>query len=580
MNLEEKPFYLNKEQIAYVDNTLAHMSLDDKIKQIFIDMAAPVNEQMIKNIVQTKKFGGIRYMNQDSKKLKELIGNYQKYSDIKLIVAANTEAGGNGACSDGTYIGQEIKIAATNDKKYAYELGRISAIEAKAIGCNTLFAPIVDINRNWRNPIVASRTFGSDPKIVSEYAKEYLRAAHENKVACVCKHFPGDGIDERDQHLTNSLNSLTKEEWDQSFGYVYKEMIEAGCEGIMAGHILLPSYEKYFNPNLKDNEYMPATLSPYLLKNLLREQLGFNGLIITDASHMVALTSKMKRSNLIARAIMSGCDMFLFYNDFEEDFNYVKESILNNELTIERLDEAVRRILAFKAHLNLDKPISEEDNLNLIGLDEYKAIQREVSRKAITLVKSIEANVLPISPNKYKKILVVHHDISNPFNSYITNKNSLKYYELFSNNLKERGFEVEIYTPVLEQLKNASSDEVRELMGKLYTSKSAIKSLTDKYDLVIHLANVPGNGVVQRLDFALTKGAIDIPWYVNELPVIFISMNCPFHLRDVAQVKTYINCYDTMDHTVDELVKKLVGEDEFMGVSRVNCFGSSEDTKW
>lgn len=580
MNLEEKPFYLNKEQIAYVDNTLAHMSLDDKIKQIFIDMAAPVNEQMIKNIVQTKKFGGIRYMNQDSKKLKELIGNYQKYSDIKLIVAANTEAGGNGACSDGTYIGQEIKIAATNDKKYAYELGRISAIEAKAIGCNTLFAPIVDINRNWRNPIVASRTFGSDPKIVSEYAKEYLRAAHENKVACVCKHFPGDGIDERDQHLTNSLNSLTKEEWDQSFGYVYKEMIEAGCEGIMAGHILLPSYEKYFNPNLKDNEYMPATLSPYLLKNLLREQLGFNGLIITDASHMVALTSKMKRSKLIARAIMSGCDMFLFYNDFEEDFNYVKESILNNELTIERLDEAVRRILAFKAHLNLDKPISEEDNLNLIGLDEYKAIQREVSRKAITLVKSIEANVLPISPNKYKKILVVHHDISNPFNSYITNKNSLKYYELFSNNLKERGFEVEIYTPVLEQLKNASSDEVREIMGKLYTSKSAIKSLTDKYDLVIHLANVPGNGVVQRLDFALTKGAIDIPWYVNELPVIFISMNCPFHLMDVAQVKTYINCYDTMDHTVDELVKKLVGEDEFMGVSRVNCFGSSEDTKW
>lgn len=580
MNLEEKPFYLNKEQIAYVDNTLAHMSLDDKIKQIFIDMAAPVNEQMIKNIVQTKKFGGIRYMNQDSKKIKELIGNYQKYSDIKLIVAANTEAGGNGACSDGTYIGQEIKIAATNDKKYAYELGRISAIEAKAIGCNTLFAPIVDINRNWRNPIVASRTFGSDPKIVSEYAKEYLRAAHENKVACVCKHFPGDGIDERDQHLTNSLNSLTKEEWDQSFGYVYKEMIEAGCEGIMAGHILLPSYEKYFNPNLKDNEYMPATLSPYLLKNLLREQLGFNGLIITDASHMVALTSKMKRSKLIARAIMSGCDMFLFYNDFEEDFNYVKESILNNELTIERLDEAVRRILAFKAHLNLDKPISEEDNLNLIGLDEYKAIQREVSRKAITLVKSIEANVLPISPNKYKKILVVHHDISNPFNSYITNKNSLKYYELFSNNLKERGFEVEIYTPVLEQLKNASSDEVREIMGKLYTSKSAIKSLTDKYDLVIHLANVPGNGVVQRLDFALTKGAIDIPWYVNELPVIFISMNCPFHLMDVAQVKTYINCYDTMDHTVDELVKKLVGEDEFMGVSRVNCFGSSEDTKW
>lgn len=575
IDLSAKPFYLNDEQTAWVNETFSNMSVDDKIKQLFIDMAAPVPEQAIKAIVAERKLGGLRYMNKDSKSIAALLDAYKKASAIPPIIAANTEAGGNGACSDGTEVGCETKVAATDDIKFASAMGEISAKEAKAVGCNTLFAPIVDINRNWRNPIIATRTFGADEKKVAAYSLAYMQAAHSQGVACVCKHFPGDGIDERDQHLANSVNSLSQKEWDSTFGYVYKSMIDGGVEGVMVGHIMLPAYEEERD---KNGSCLPASLSRELLEGLLRGKLGFNGLIITDASHMVGLTGRMSRSELVPRSIAAGCDMFLFYNDYAEDFEYVKDGIKRGILTHERLDAAVMRILAFKAHLNLHRPAAEAD-LSSVGCDAHKEVAKEVAKRAITLVKNNQQGVLPLTSQKYKKILLIAHNSVNPFNSYIS-ADKIKYHELLKSELEELGFEVEIYTPVLEQLSRASVSEVKQIMDKLYTSKSAVKDLKDRYDIVIQLANVPGNGVVQRLDFALTKGSIDMPWYVHELPVIFISVNCPFHLFDVPQVQTYINCYDSNEYTIKSLCKKLIGEEQFTGVSPVDAFCGTPDTRW
>ncbi len=129
------------------------------------------------------------------------------------------------------------------------------------------------------------------------------------------KHFPGDGIDERDQHLSFAPNWLSCEEWDATFGKVYGGLFEAGLPSIMAGHIALPEYVKYFNPEATTEElYMPATLSKYILTDLLRGKMNFNGLVVTDASHMVAMTSAMKRSEMLPTAIAAGSDIFLFLN--------------------------------------------------------------------------------------------------------------------------------------------------------------------------------------------------------------------------------------------------------------------------
>ena len=150
---------------------------------------------------------------------------FQTYSKIPVLSAVNVEAGGNGASSDGTNVGQEIKVAATGDKEYAYKMGQICGRETRATGSNWAFAPIVDLTMNWHNPAISTRAFGKDPDMVLAFAKEYFRGISESGIVCAMKHFPGDGVDERDPHIATSVNSLSCEEWDNTFGKVYRGMI-------------------------------------------------------------------------------------------------------------------------------------------------------------------------------------------------------------------------------------------------------------------------------------------------------------------------------------------------------------------
>lgn len=315
VDLTKKPYFLEKEDIQWVEDTIAGMTTEEKIGQLFVNMGSERSEEYLKDVLEKYHIGAVRYNPGTSKEVHEQNRILQENAKIPLLIAANTEAGGNGACTDGTEIGVEVKIGATKDPKYAYEMGRVSGIEAAALGCNWSFAPITDINRNWRNPIISSRSFGSDPDMVLEMSKAYMKGFMESNMVCAMKHFPGDGIDERDQHLSNSVNTYSTDEWDATFGKVYSGMIDAGVHTVMVGHIMLPSYQKYFNHQMELEDTLPATLSKELIDGLLKEKLGFNGMVVTDASHMVGMTSVMKRSKMLPTAIAAGCDMFLFFND-------------------------------------------------------------------------------------------------------------------------------------------------------------------------------------------------------------------------------------------------------------------------
>ncbi|MDE7249549.1 MAG: beta-hexosaminidase, partial [Lachnospiraceae bacterium] len=497
-------------------------------------------------------------------------------SEIPLLVASNTEAGGNGACMGGTEIGQQVKIAATGDKRYAYELGRVSGIESRAVGCNCCFAPITDINMNWRNPIISVRSFGTDPELVLEYCKEYMRGYTESGGICFMKHFPGDGVDERDQHFSSSLNSLSVEEWNASFGKVYRGLIEAGVHGVMVGHIMLPAYQKAHNAPL-----LPATLSKPILEGLLRKELGFNGLIITDATHMVGLTSAMKRSDLIPQVIAAGCDMFLYTNDYEEDMEYLHSGYKRGVITEERLNEAVYRILATKACMNLHEKkntdrIAPASELEKIGCAEFRKISDEVSDKAITLVKNLD-NILPLDPKKHRRILLVPQASENPFAMFMPKRKTP--FEIFKELLEKEGFEVTIYQSLMERIKTLPPAEAAKSVYNVYANKTPITQITDNYDVIIQVAHVIDHGTVQRINWSLSKGTPDVPWYVHELPTIFVSLFCPFHLADVPQMKTYINCYDKNENTLAALVAKLTGKSTFKGKSSVDAFCGMIDTQ-
>ncbi|HAP8671187.1 TPA: beta-hexosaminidase, partial [Enterococcus faecium] len=415
----------DEDAISWIEETIDAMTLEEKIGQLFVNMGSSRDKNYLSSMVNQYHIGAVRYNPGTADEVYDQNYILQTESKIPLLIAANTEAGGNGACTDGTEVGVEVKIGATNDAKYAYELGRVSGIEASAIGCNWSFAPIVDINRNWRNPIISSRSFGQSPDKVLELSLAYMKGIQESGILPAAKHFPGDGIDERDQHLSFSINSLSTEEWDNSFGKVYSGLIEAGLPSIMAGHIHMPAYSKHFNLDLKDEDLLPATLSKELITDLLRGKLGFNGLVVTDASHMLGMTGAMKRSELLPTSIAAGCDLFLFFNDPDEDFNYMMEGYYKGIISEERLRDALRRILGLKAKLGLHKKeknkilLPKQEAMEKIGLIENKSIFKEVADQAITLVKD-KQDIWPIVPEKYKRILLVDvHGVKGGFGEVV-----------------------------------------------------------------------------------------------------------------------------------------------------------------
>lgn len=586
--MKAKPFYLTDEDCKWVEDTIAGMTVDEKIGQLFFNMGSSREEEYLKMTVRDYHIGGIRYNPATADEVYEQNRILQENSKIPLIIACNTESGGDGACVDGTPIGGQTKIGATRNADYAYQMGYMANKEAAAIGCNLSFAPVSDIMYNWENPVIGLRTYGNEPKKVAEMTKAYMDGAHANPgFCCAAKHFPGDGLDFRDQHVANSVNSMSCEEWDKTYGMVYQNLIENGLDAIMAGHIMQPAYARYFNPELTDDEMMPATLSPELIKGLLRGKLGFNGLVLTDASHMVGLTCRMKRSDMLPAAIAAGVDMFLFFNEMEEDFASMKQGYLDGRITKERLDEALHRILALKAHMGLHKkdktklvPPREQVH-KIIGCDEHVAMQKEIADQAITLVKYKDKDVLPVTPERYKRIMIVYvKGLSAPGLAAITGGKKSTPAEELRDRLIAKGFDAFVYeSPIDQMIKKIEAGEKPDV-NLYFAGKTPIKEFRENQDLIITLVDIAGGfQPVARPAFGMTKGGGEIPWYVFELPVIVVGTQYPYVLADIPQARTYINTYDSKPVTLDVLVEKLMtGEKAFKGKDPIGAFCGIFDT--
>lgn len=560
IDLSKKPYFLNDKQIKEVQKIYSSMTLDEKIGQLFCPIGTSFKEDEIKEFVEKYKPGALMYRPMESKQVKVIHETLQRYSKIPLMLAANLESGGNGICLDGTYFSRQMGVAATKNLVHAYNLGAIAAKEANAVGCNWSFAPIVDIDLNYLNPITNIRTYGNNRDTVIACAQNQIKALKEYDVIPCIKHFPGDGVDMRDQHLLSSVNDLTVEEWDVSYGKIYQTLIDEGIESIMVGHILMPHYAKYLNPDITDENILPASMSKEILTGLLRDKLGFNGMVVTDATAMVGYNVSMPRSHVIPTTIENGCDMILFNKNIDEDYRYMKDGLMNGLLSEERLNEAVLRILGTKMSQELFREPAIHNDLEIVGCEEHKQLSYQCARDAITLVKN-KQDVLPISPQKYKRVRVYNltDSTSGGFKEEGT-KNTIQSY------LENLGFEVDVY-----DYEHLNFYEIFE------TGSTYIK---DKYDLVIYVANfdTASNYTVRRIEWIKLMAA-DAPWFVQEVPTIFISMANPYHLIDVPYVKTYINCYSNNDASLEALVNKLVGKEEFKGVSPVDAFCGKWDTR-
>lgn len=579
VDLKARPYYLSEEDCKWVQDTIANMSPEEKVGQLFFQLTASHDEEYLKELMEKYHLGGCRYNPAPGKAIQEQNRILQKYAKVPVFIACNTEAGGDGACADGTHIGAGVKIAATDKEDYAFALGKMANEQAAAIGCNMAFAPVADILYNWENTEIVTRAFGGDPERVANMSKAYLNGAHTIPgFACAAKHFPGNGQDFRDAHIANNVNYFDVEKWDETYGHVYRTLIENDLDAIMGGHIMLPSYAKAINPELKDEDMMPATLSPEIMTGLLRDRLGFNGMVVTDASHMVAMTDRMKRSEMLPASINAGCDMFLFFNDPEEDFATMLNAYQTGIISEERMTEALTRILGLKAHLGLNKKSKEElvpqpeTAEEVLQREEYKAMQKSISEDCITLVKYKDKEVLPVTPERYKRIMIVH--IKGAENSMSALMKMLgggkgNPAEALKEKLCAKGFDAFIYESPLDVMKKQMEAGEKPDLNIYFAGKNAIADFVSDMDLVITLCDVP-NG---RPSFGMSKGGGEIPWYVFEVPVVVVGCGQPTMLADIPQARTYINTYDSKDTTFDALVENLMnGEETFKGTDPIDSF--------
>lgn len=561
--LRKKPFNLDDEGIKWVETTLSGLSEDDKIGQLFCLISVMGTEEEIDHTMSVCKPGGVMYRPFPLETAVNLTNMWRQKTEIPLLIAANLEKGGNGLIADeGTFIGSPTEIAATDDVETAARLGTICGREGKAIGGNWAFAPIIDIDYNFRNPITNTRTFGSDPDRVRAFGKAYVENVQSHGVAASIKHFPGDGRDERDQHLVTSINDMSCEDWDATYGAAYKESIEAGALTCMIGHIMQPEYSRKLRPGIKDEDIMPASLSNELMIDLLRGQLGFNGLIVTDATSMAGFTIPMPRNKAVPYTIAQGADVFLFAKNLEEDVEFMRQGVRDGVITPERLDEAVMRILGLKAALNLHKEngeISLDEAKKVVGCDEHKAWAKECADKAVTLVKE-EAGVLPLTPQKYKKILYCPIEADQGV-GYSVKEGVCDH---FKEMLEAEGFEVETFVPG-----EGLEGHVPKFMDTI-----------ENYDAIVYLLNLAtkSNQTTVRIEWAQPMGA-NCPHYVNAVPTVAISVENPYHLLDMPRVKTFINAYASNDPTLDAVMDKLVGRSEFKGTNPVDPFCGKWDTR-
>lgn len=556
IDYKSKPFNLTDADILWLEETLASLSLEEKIGQLFCLTDITTDPAALTALVEKYHPGGYLTRAADGAEVAAAFKAMNETSRVPLLFPCNLESGGNGIANAGTFFARPLQVAATGDVKYAKMLGKVCAEEGGAIGCNWSLAPIIDIDYNWRNPITNVRTFGSDPDTVLGMAEAYLDGVAESEYSmAVCiKHFPGDGVDERDQHLLPTVNDLSAEEWMATYGRIYRTLIEKGAATVMAGHIMAPELERMVDPNVKNSDLRPGSQSKNLLTGLLREKLGFNGLIVTDATPMVGFSALSRRADAIRDAINAGSDMLMFCKNMDEDYGFVREAIRDGSISMERINEAVARQLALKASLGLHRQPEISGDLSKVGCETHRIWAAACADRGVTLVRDKE-HILPVSAAKTPRVrlTVLGEGADGGFGDGGSISGTLKAA------LEKEGFEVALY------------DYATMEHGEIFYC--GVDMMKAKFDLSIVAANVStgSNHTTRRLDW-ISLMAANEPWYGKDIPTLFISFCNPYHMIDIPFMDCFINAYSSNEFCVEATVEKLVGKSEFVGKNPVDPY--------
>lgn len=440
----------------------------------------------------------------------------EKFND-ELIILGDLECGSGSVITGQKTYPSFMALGEADDEELAYNVGRSGGKAAYDAGFRWSLAPCADIILNHNTPITSIRAAGSDVRRIIKICGAYMRGQQHSGIASTIKHFPGDGLTSYDQHITTPENPLDMESWWKTYGKIYKEMIEQGAMSIMPGHISLPAYDE---PYPENGLYPPATISYKLMTKLLKEELGFEGIICSDAVTMSGFCGFVNIYKACALFLKNGGDVLLFQKYDENFIIEMKKHIQSGFLSREILRERVYRVLCFMRELSEFNP----DNNNVISED---ILCREVVEKSIRVVRD-RNNLLPFKPKKDKKILHV---------TIMQNKETS---DKFNEKLMLEGYEV-------EYISDCGPDHLCSV------------AQSGEYSLIIcSCSNAPSYGT----NVVHTHGPIARNmmrgWTKFDTPVVFVSFYHPyFHREFEAMADTVINTYGVCNETYDSVIKKI-----------------------
>jgi beta-N-acetylhexosaminidase len=547
-DLARAPFNLDAGSIGWVRETLAALSPEDKLRQLFNLRLRSLDPADAKPY-QDFRPGGVTYNpGTDLEVAARVLEGFNAAAPVPVIVSADLE-GSRMSLAAGTEMPNPLALAALDDVEVTRKVATIMAQEARAVGIDWSFTPVLDINAAWRSAIVATRGFGADVATIERHAIATMEAFQAEGVAAAVKHWPGEGFDERDQHLVTTVNPLSMDEWEKNFGKLYRAAIDAGVLSVMAGHIALPAFVRELDPNAGKEAFRPASLSRVLNEELLRRRLGFNGLIVSDATAMAGMGAWDKRSITIPEVVENGCDVILFTTDADQDLQYLKDALAGGRLSQRRVDEALARLLGLKAKLGLHRP-SRRDT-SVLGTRKSRTYSEAVTRRIPTLVKDTQG-LLPLDPAVHRRVLVITPGIVEP---WVPQPLPFALPDM----LEARGFAITIYAP-----------------GTPMTA--------DNFDLVLILSGEETLMTRGRIgfDWLRTMGnpgtAMQRPWH--DVPTVMISFGYPYLLYDAPRVPTYINAYTTTESMQSAVCDLLLGNGAWNRNSPVDPFCGLEDARY
>ena len=528
---------------GWVARTLKKMTIEEKIGQMVAcrftadfrnDDNASLRE--LDSLVADSKIGGlVLFAPARVYETAELANAFQRLAKVPLLLASDFERGAANRITNATLFPPFMALGATGSEDLAYAMGKVTALEGRAMGIHMTYAPVVDVNINPDNPIINTRSIGADPALVSRLADAFIRGVQDNGMIATAKHFPGHGDTSQDSHslmptITADLDRLEKVEL-----YPFKRAVEAGVRAVMTAHLAVPA--------LDPTPGVPATLSAPILTGVLREKMGFTGLIVTDALEMGGVTNAFSTEEAALRAVLAGVDQLLLPPEPVKVIAYLSAAVRDGRVPMARVDASVRRILEAKAALGLNRNrfVKIDGLRRLVAPRANLDLASRVLESSATLVKN-EGGVLPLSAEPGPPaVLALSSDLGDYFAG-----------QAFVAAMKARFPGTTAFY--------ADADTGQDLLDDAFAQASLAGTVV--LALFSRLSDQKGSVDLEPKHIDLVRKLAALP---DRPKIVVVSFGSPYLLRHFPDIDAYLCLYKDTPATQTAAARALAGEIDISG---------------